>query len=223
MALPSRSSCVLATLAACLPAVSHADADEADAHDDTDTKPLVVEANLPAGYPVPGPPGEVTLKTFPPYRLARAKGPNAFGQLFRHITTHDIPMTAPVEMTLAPAPGNDHDDGDAPLRRLDMAFLYHDPGVGEPGPDGSVEVIDMPAITALSYGFFGRPTPDVLHKAVARLHADLADRPNLAPAGPPRLAGYNSPTVPEPRRYYEVQLPVAALPTDEEPDLSPSL
>ncbi|MEM9882284.1 MAG: heme-binding protein [Planctomycetota bacterium] len=210
------------TSTALLVPVSSADVGETD----TPRETMVVQANLPDGYPMPGPPGEVRLKEFPPYRLARAEGPDAFGQLFRHITTHGIPMTAPVEMTLAPAPGSDNPDDDEQLRRLDMAFLYHDPDVGEPGPDGTVEVLDMPALTALSYGFFGRPTPEALGSAVARLHADLADRPGFTAAGPPRLAGYNGPSVPEPRRYYEVQLPVTSPPesppTDEEADPPPS-
>lgn len=186
-----------------------------------DTPEIFVEAELPEGFPTPGPAGEVVLKTYPAYRAARAEGRNAFGQLFRHISRHDIAMTAPVEMTLE-EPDPAEEKPPRRVRELDMAFLYADPELGDAGPDGTVEVIDLPARQALSYGFFGNATPEVVSDAIDRLHAGLDQYPDLTADGPPRLLGYNSPFVPPARRFHEVQLPVAKpAPPDETPETNP--
>ncbi|MEO1237470.1 MAG: heme-binding protein [Planctomycetota bacterium] len=189
--------------------------------DGSDPPPVLVEAELPAGYPAPGPAGEVRLKEYPVYRAARAEGRNAFGRLFQHISRHDIPMTAPVEMTL----GVDASDsaGDA-VARLDMFFMYETPDQS-PAPqevEGEpVEVLDLPAVTVLSLGFFGDADDARVAEVLARLDAELADRPDLEAAGPPRLLGYNSPFVPRDRRFYEVQQPVR--PAEAPPEASPQV
>ena len=64
----------------------------------------IMEAPLPVGFPAPVPAGEIAVIEYPRYRLARAGmkgGQNGtFFTLFRHIQSNDIPMTAPVEMTM---------------------------------------------------------------------------------------------------------------------------
>ena len=76
-------------------------------------KPLWIrEAELPDGFPDPGPAGKVIVKEYPAYRLARfaalqgqpASQNGMFWPLFQHIKRNDIAMTAPVEMGLRGQP-----------------------------------------------------------------------------------------------------------------------
>lgn len=159
----------------------------------------VQEAPLPAGWPQPGPFDKVTEKTYPAYRAAFTNGKGetgAFWTLFLHIKKHDIPMTAPVEMTMAEADGKLRQDG--------MAFLYQNGKVGEKGPDGSkVEVRDVPASTVLSYTWMGDDSKGNVAKARTALEADLEKRDKEATSF--RLLGYNGPGTPRAKRTWELQ------------------
>ena len=167
---------------------------------------IIIEAEVPEGFPAPGPAGEVTLKRYPAYRAARADGRGSFRVLFNHIQRNDIAMTTPVEMTL-----DANDEGKAVPRANDMAFLYVDPELGEAGSDPAdsrVDVLDLPARSYLSYGFFGESDAVTIAKALEKINATLDGDDSLVADGPARLMGYNSPFVPAPLRYHEVQQPV---------------
>ncbi|MBB6430828.1 heme-binding protein [Algisphaera agarilytica] len=179
-------------------------------------RPVYIEADLPLGYPQPGPAYEVLLKVYPAYRAARADGGNAFRKLFNHIQRHDIAMTAPVEMTLD-APSED----DPRVARMDMLFMYANPDMGELGTDVNVEVVDLPPIQVLSLGFFGNADRSQINEALAMLERHLEADPEWVAAGPPRLLGYNSPMVPARNRYSEVQIPV--MPAEAESETADSL
>lgn len=187
------------------------------------------EAELPKGFPEPGPVGEIVVKQYPAYRAARTAMTDgqgsAFGVLFNHITRNKIEMTAPVEMTYDRPDGEAGGGGGAggkpaALRPRAMAFLYGRPDLGEAGEGGKVEVVDVPAATAVSAGVRGAYTDDRLRKSAAKLEAWLkknADR--YEPAGPPRYLGYNSPFVPPWSQYGEVQIPVSEkAPAGEGPE-----
>jgi monofunctional biosynthetic peptidoglycan transglycosylase len=167
---------------------------------DLEFTPLI-EAPLPEGFPEPTPVREIQRKSYPAYRLARAdmKGSQngAFWQLFQHIKKHDIPMTAPVEMTMDDSGGE-----------LDMAFMYEDVRQGKTGPDGTVEVMDISPMEVVSIGCRGNSTGRAVEAARETLLAWIAARPELEIAGPARQFGYNSPMVSSSRRYFEVQIPV---------------
>jgi hypothetical protein len=160
----------------------------------------VDEAPLPEGWPKPGPYDQVTEKKFPAYRAAFTNGKGqtgAFWTLFAHIKKNDIPMTAPVEMSVEP-----EDDGD--LTRNSMAFLYQNGKVGSAGPDGArVEVRDVPATTTLSYTWQGSDSKEKLGKAKGALEAALAERKAAAKGF--RLLGYNGPGTPRAKRTWELQ------------------
>ena len=173
------------------------------------TPTMISEAKLPAGFPPPGPVGEVVVKTYPAHRLARTKAEagaddKMFMKLFGHIKRNDIAMTAPVTM----------DWGGDPAERKGpdtMAFLYAKPDLGRPGPDpadASVVVEDVPEVTVASIGVrgaYGKKTFQAGHKP---LEAWLAAHPEWVAAGPPRMLAYNSPFVPWFAKYAEVQIPV---------------
>ena len=162
---------------------------------DLEFEPLV-EASLPAGFPLPGPVGKVMLKEYPAYRAARSDGRNSFWTLFSHIKRNDVQMTAPVEMTM-----------DDRMQEKTMAFLYERPGQGAAGRDGAVDVVDVPPVTVLSIGIRGSRTAEVA--AVAKsLLLERLEAGGFTVAGEFRTMGYNSPMVPAARQYWELQVPV---------------
>lgn len=178
-----------------------------EADDVLSFRPLM-EAKLPHGFPEPTPVGEIHVKRYPAYRLARASMPGrasegrAFFTLFEHITRNGVEMTAPVELTYGAAT-SDRPQGEA------MAFLYESIRLGKTGKDGAVTVVDVPAMTAVSIGVRGNYTEDKIADAQERLQRWLEEnRERYERAGPLRVMGYNSPMVPAARRYAEVQIPI---------------
>lgn len=157
----------------------------------------VDEAPLPQGWPKPGPYDQVSEKKYPAYRAAFTNGKgetSAFWTLFAHIKKNDIPMTAPVEMTM---------EGEE-FKQSSMAFLYQNGKVGSAGPDGArVEVRDVPATTTLSYTWQGSDSKENLGKAKGALEAVLAERKAAAKGF--RLLGYNGPGTPRAKRTWELQ------------------
>jgi hypothetical protein len=171
-------------------------------------KPFI-EAPLPEGFPEPTPVGEIMIKHYPKYRLARTQMAGAqtvaFWTLFSHIKKKDIAMTAPVEMTYGL---NDEDR----LQGQKMAFLYRSTKQGTLGNDEKVEVIDVPVMTVLSIGVRGDVTKAKLAEAKAHLDAWLREHAKEYQAsGPLRVMGYNSPFVAANRRFTEVEIPVRQM------------
>ena len=174
---------------------------------------LFREAKLPKGFPPPGPVGQVIVKDYPEARAAvvhsAALGKGAdegrmFRPLFNHIKSNEIAMSAPVEITWSPSP-----EKGADAEPVSMAFFYGEPSIGQPGSDGSVEVLDMHPLKVVSVGVRGSYSSKHLEGALDQLRAWLAENPGkYTVSGPPRYLGYNSPFVPWFLRYGEVQLPV---------------
>jgi len=170
---------------------------------DTTFTPLI-EAPLPAGFPAPGPVGEVVFKEYPKYRAARAEGRLSFWTLFSHIKRNKIEMTAPVEISVT--------ENDAELEEQGMAFLYATPELGSAGKDGSVDVVDLDPVRVLSYGIRGPKTDKKLRAAMEAINARLSqESANWKRDGEWRLLGYNSPMIPADRRFWELQVPVAPV------------
>ena len=167
-----------------------------------------MEAPLPEGFPEPTPVGEIRVQKFPEYRLAKTdmtffEG-RAFWTLFNHIKKHDIAMTAPVEMQYTA-------DAEEPLKQASMAFLYRSTQQGTPGTEDKVDVTDIPAHLAVSIGLRGDATKQRVAEAKQRLEAWIAAHSaEYEASGPLRVMGYNSPFVPDAKRFTEVQIPVRA-------------
>lgn len=159
----------------------------------------VNEAPLPDGWPKPGPYNQVSVKSYPAYRAAFTRNRwQSFGfwTLFGHIKKHDIPMTAPVEMTMKKS-------GDQ-IAMSTMAFLYRNDKVGAVGADGrKVEVRDVPAAKALSYTWQGENNQANVTKAKTAIEAALAQRKLGTKQF--RLLGYNGPATPRNKRTWELQ------------------
>jgi hypothetical protein len=165
------------------------------------------EAEQPKGFPSPTPVGEVEVKHYPVYRKAQAEMSRnrAFWTLFLHIKKNDIAMTAPVEMNY------DNPRADEPKEKK-MAFLYSQPSLGNLGKDGSIDVVDVPAMTVVSTGVRGEQNVKSVQGAQQRLEAWLeSHKDTWITAGPMRTMAYNSPFVPRDRNYFEVQFPIRVV------------
>ena len=181
-----------------------------------------MESAMPPGFPATTPAGEIVVKTYPTYRLARVETQGmqnaAFYALFAHIKQNDISMTAPVEMTYPTAEEREH----APT----MAFLYGPDAPADPKVAAGIDVIEVEPLTVVSSGHRGWQTPAKVAAAKERIEKWLAqERPDLERVGPLRVLGYNSPMVSEDRRYFEVQYevkPVAKKNPTNEPTQEPA-
>lgn len=164
------------------------------------------EAPLPEGFPAPTPLGEIEIKRYPAYRLARVEmngqpgEGRAFFTLFGHITSNRIAMTAPVEITYAA--------GAPQAGGKSMAFLYPSLKTGEIAAEGSVTVADVAEMTVVSIGLRGDYDSARVADAEQSLRTWLKSKGGYDVAGSLRMLGYNSPMVPAERRFAEVQLPV---------------
>ncbi|MBL8857605.1 MAG: heme-binding protein [Planctomycetes bacterium] len=178
----------------------------------------LLESPRTRGFPSATVVGEIEVLEYPAYRMARAPmksaavgGQNtAFWKLFRHIQSHDIPMTAPVEMRWESAENAAERAAGA---FESMSFLYVSTDVGRTGHDGEVEVLDVPAATVVSLGLRGSSNRERAELERARLYNWISARPQrFEITGPPRMMGWNSPMVADAKRYWEVQYPVRILP-----------
>ncbi|MES2660026.1 MAG: heme-binding protein [Verrucomicrobiota bacterium] len=159
----------------------------------------VSEAPLPEGWPQPGPYNKVVEKKYPAYRAAFTEGSGStipFFTLFAHIKKNDIPMTAPVELSMEPK--------DGALEQISMAFLYQNEKVGKTGPDGTkVEVRDIPGFKALVYAWQGTDSKENIARAREALEAELMKTKKVAKKF--RMSGYNGPDTPRELRTWELQ------------------
>lgn len=170
------------------------------------------EAPLPEGWPELTPVEKVAIRAYPTYRAAVVTEGGAgggqspmFGSLFRHISSNDIPMTAPVTMSY-----DETDSANDPAsdRMTAMAFLYRTPDLGPLGADGIVQVEDIEPQAYASTGVRGSYSDEHYADGVHRVRAWLAAQSEWRADGSPRYLGYNSPFVPWFWRYGEVQVPV---------------
>lgn len=164
----------------------------------------ISESKLPKGFPKPGKSGEILIKEYPKYRMARVKSEEMerdqmFWALFQHIKQNKISMTAPVEMTY-----NEEDQQDS------MAFLYGNLDLGKTGEQDGVEVVDIPAMTVVSIGLRGDYKVKRFKESREKLEAWLEENEEWTADGEARYFAYNSPGVPRALRYGEVQIPVKA-------------
>jgi hypothetical protein len=200
---------------------------QASATQPTEPPFLFDEARLPSGFPAGGAVDAVTVKRYPPCRLARitkaailAAGQpeteSMFMALLHHIERNDIPMTTPVEacydMLAQPeAPRSAAEF--KKIRPIAMSAIYPDRNLGQPGvdpKDARVSVIDVPACTVLSIGVRGGYSAKNFAAALAKLNTFIGQSGGqYTVIGPPRYLAYNTPFVPEFARFGEVQLPIA--------------
>ncbi|MDF5722865.1 MAG: heme-binding protein [Rhizonema sp. PD37] len=176
-----------------------------------------MSAPLPIGFPPPTAAGKIEIKHYPHYRSGtytyigplRQAANAAFEPLYRHISSNDIPMTAPVEtrypiITLQEGQSGKGDE----IGQAEVSFLYRDKDVHPQNVAQDIQVEDHPAMTVVSIGVQGAYTFTSYQQNLERLREWLRQHPNYTVSGPPRRFLYNSPFTPDVIKYSEVQIPI---------------
>ena len=170
-------------------------------------------APLPKGFPPPTADGDIEIKQYPEYRAAtvqvRGNLANAssrgFTPLFRHISSNNISMTAPVETRYPTATLQEEAvmEGDAAV-----SFLYRSLDIVPQDIAQDVQVEDIPPMMVVSIGIRGGYDYDIYANGIEQLQAWLANHPDYVITGPPRRFFYDGPYVPNALKRSDVQIPV---------------
>lgn len=127
--------------------------------------------------------------------------------------TTKVAMTAPVTMESRPekiamtAPVTMQPRGEAMVMRFVVPSRFTADTVPRP-TDPAIRVRELPAETLATWRFRGRLTPENVREAEASLREWMAAQ-GYEPAGPARVAGYDSPFAIPLLRRSEVMIPVA--------------
>lgn len=170
-------------------------------------------APLPEGFPPPTAEGEIELKQYPQYRAATVQvvgdlanaSSRGFSPLFRHISSNDISMTAPVETRYPTATlqGGAVAQGEAAV-----SFLYRSLDIVPQEVAQDVQVEDIPPMTVISIGVRGGYDYNIYTRSIERLQAWLLAHPDYMVAGLPRRFFYDGPYIPDPIKRSDIQIPV---------------
>ncbi|MBR8839574.1 MAG: heme-binding protein [Stigonema ocellatum SAG 48.90 = DSM 106950] len=176
-----------------------------------------MSAPLPIGFPPPTEKGKIEIKHYPAYRsgtytyigqLSQAANA-AFEPLYRHITSNNIPMTAPVETRYPIITLQEGQSGKTlEVGQAEVSFLYRDKDVHPQNIAQGIQVEDHPAMTVVSIGLQGAYTFASYQQNLERLREWLRQHPNYTVSGPPRRFFYDSPFTPDVLKCSEVQIPI---------------
>ncbi|MGF1566876.1 MAG: heme-binding protein [Nodosilinea sp.] len=169
-------------------------------------------APLPEGFPQPSPDGTIEVKQYPEYRAATVQmvgnleyAPSrGFTPLFRHISSNDISMTAPME-TRYPVDTLDNQTTEGAAA---VSFLYRSLDIVPQEVAQGIQIEDIPAMTAVSIGTRGRYNLETYQASIKRLQAWLIEHPEYEAVGQPRRFFYDGPFLPDPMKRSDVQIPV---------------
>jgi effector-binding domain-containing protein len=176
-----------------------------------------VSAPLPEGFPPPTPTGKIEVKHYPAYRsvtvsyegqLSQATNA-AFDPLYRHISTNNIAMTAPVEaryplITLQEGRGGKPDE----RGQAEVSFLYRSKDIHPQQIAPGTKVEDHEPMTVVSIGIQGNYSYASYQQHLEQLREWLAQHSDYTVAGPPRRFFYDSPFIPDALKRSEVQIPI---------------
>lgn len=176
-----------------------------------------VSAPLPDGFPPPTPAEKIEIKNYPAYRsgtvtykgeLSQATGA-AFDPLYRHISSNNIAMTAPVEaryplMTLREDKLNERGEAE-------VSFLYRSTDIHPQQIAQGIKVEDHSSMTVVSIGIQGDYSYANYQQHLKQLREWLAQHPNYTVVGQPRRFFYDSPFIPDALKRSEVQIPVRSV------------
>lgn len=170
-------------------------------------------APLPNGFPPPTADGDIEIKPYPEYRAATVRvagdlanaSSRGFSPLFRHISSNDISMTAPVETRYPTATLG---AGATAEGEATVSFLYRSLDIVPDAIAQDVQVEDIPPMTVVSTGIRGGYGYDIYTRGIARLQAWLTQHPEYAITGPPRRFFYDGPYVPDALKRSDIQIPV---------------
>ncbi len=170
-------------------------------------------APLPEGFPPPSPDGEIEIKQYPEYRAATVQTPGnlnsapsrGFSPLFRHISSNDISMTAPVETRY---PVATLEDSTVPTGDATVSFLYRSLDIVPQEVAQDIQIEDIPPMTVVSIGTRGRYDLESYQASIQQLQTWLAAHPDYTVVGSPRRFFYDGPFLPDALKRSDVQIPV---------------
>ncbi len=171
-----------------------------------------MSAPLPVGFPAPTTHDTIEVKQYPAYRsgtytyegnLSDATS-YSFNPLFRHISSNNISMTAPVEARYPIA------TIDQPIQsgKAKVSFLYNNNEINPQQVSQDIQVEDHAPMLVVSLGVQGAYGYKMYQRDVARLKQWLANHAEYEIAGEPREFLYDSPFTPSPLKRREVQIPI---------------
>ncbi|ELS32940.1 MULTISPECIES: heme-binding protein [Pseudanabaena] len=171
-----------------------------------------MSAPLPVGFPAPTAHNTIEVKQYPAYRAGTYTYEGnlgeatryAFNPLFRHISSNNISMTAPVEARYP------IDAIEQPIQqgKAKVSFLYNNTTINPQKISQDVQVEDRPPMLVVSLGLQGAYDYESYHGHLAKLKQWLANHPEYEIAGEPREFLYDSPYTPAPLKRREVQIPI---------------
>lgn len=150
----------------------------------------------------PTPAGTTEIKTIPQRTLLTsqrtenyfAANNNLFGNLFRYIRQHDLPMTTPVKANIMPG---------------QMGFYIDQKNQHKSLPNtDTVTLTTEPARTVISLGQRGGYSQKNYQTALRNLQQELAARPDWKAHGPPYAIFWNGPYIPNFAKKFEVHIPI---------------
>jgi hypothetical protein len=170
-------------------------------------------APLPDGFPPPTADGDIEVKSYPEYRAATVNvtgnlayaSSRGFSPLFRHISSNDISMTAPVETRY---PTATLQEGSSTEGEAAVSFLYRNLDIVPREVAQEVQVEDIPPMTVVSLGVRGGYDYEIYTTGVQQLQVWLSEHPDYAVTGPPRRFFYDGPYIPDPLKRSDIQIPV---------------
>lgn len=178
-----------------------------------------MSAPLPEGFPPPTPAGKIEVKHYPAYRsgtvtyngqLSQATGA-AFDPLYRHISSNNIAMTAPVETRYPLLTWQEGDSGKPNERgQAEVSFLYRSTDIHPQQIAQGIKVEDRDPMLVVSIGIQGPYTYESYQQNLQQLRSWLAQHASYTVAGPPRRFFYDSPFIPDALKRSEVQIPISS-------------
>ena len=174
-------------------------------------------APLPQGFPPPTPEAKIEIKHYPAYRCATVRysgelsmaANTAFNPLYRHISSNNIGMTAPVE-TRYPVSTLEAGEIKAPNERGEakVSFLYRSTDVYPEQIAEDIQVEEIAPMTVISLGLKGSYDYKSYQQSIERLQDWLAQHSDYTVVGSPRRFFYDAPYIPEPLKRSEIQVPI---------------
>ena len=158
------------------------------------------EAPLPLGFAEPTVVMQPMLITVPAHRAVEAQ---SFSQCFQHIKRNDIPMTAPVYMSM-------ESQGTAlPRSMKHMRFLFPSPDTKSSVIVPGARVVDVPEKEVLIMYMQGVMSDDRTLNSLTQMRRYLMEHyPQLRIVSDVQILGYNSPFVLPWKKLWALQLEV---------------
>ncbi len=134
---------------------------------------------------------------------------NRTDPLYRHISSNNISMTAPVE-TRYPVNTLEAGEMGATNERGEalVSFLYRSTDIYPSEIAQDIQVEDIAPMTVVSLGLKGSYDYSSYQKNIERLREWLTQHPEWTVVGSPRRFFYDAPYVPEPAKRSEIQIPI---------------